>query len=113
MLAVIANELINGEFVYIWQTPEGLLYCPVQQKAMEHYLNVMKHLFITTKKKLSSLKTLIDQSCVDPVRTEMIQMAMARVFPSSLTAELNKSNQMHLNLTVNRLEKFIQIAKFK
>ena len=105
-LAVIANELICGEFIYIWQTPGGLPYCPVQQNAMEHYLNVMKHLFITTNEKLSTLKTLLNQSCIDPVRSEMIQIAIARVFPSSLSAEMNIRNQIRLNL--HRLEKSIQ-----
>lgn len=109
-LPEIARELIHGDFIFIWTNQEGFQYCPLQQAAMVHYLQVMKHLFIKTDEDLFNLKDILNHSMTTPARRVMVDTAMAQVFPCGLSALylLNRNNQICLGSLMSKLDKCME-----
>ena len=82
-LAEVANRLVQGQFVYIWSTPEGLPYCPRRVIAMVSYLWTVLYSNsnpISTSERLDTLKKILNCMCMDLERREMIRAALAMVF---------------------------------
>ena len=104
----IANELIHGDFVFVWTTPDGFQYCPFQQTAMVLYLRVMKHLFIKNDDNLLNLRKILSHSAMNWDRRAMVEIAMAKVFPcglsESLSERLKRTNQVNLSELISKLD---------
>jgi hypothetical protein len=105
-LTEIANELVNGDFVLIWLTPDGLPYCPTHLIAMVHYLRDMQPRYIDTHEKLVTLTNILNHRAIDPIRKAMVREAIVQVFgvPGTLAVKFGQeTNRMNLELLVFRL----------
>ena len=105
-LAEIADELIHGNFVLIWRTPDGLPYCPTHLIAMVHYLREVQPRYIDTHEKVVTLTNILNHRAIDPRRKAMVREAIVQVFgvPGNLAVEFgHEAHRMNLELLVMRL----------
>jgi hypothetical protein len=108
-LTEIADELIHGDFVRIWQTPDGLLYCPTHLIAMVHYLREMEPRYIDTREKLTTLTNILNREAIDPKRKAMVDEALLQVFGIPGTSSLSvvfcrEKNLRNLESLIFRLD---------
>lgn len=106
-LTEIADELIHGEFVLIWYTPEGRPYCPTRLIAMVTYLRGLTPCVIDTGEKVQALCDVLNHRAMTAERRAMIETAMEEVFHVAvgLSAECRRGVSLcHLKSSVSSLD---------
>lgn len=106
-LTEVADELIHGEFVLVWYTPEGRPYCPTRLIAMMTYLRSLTPCIIDTGEKVQALWSILHHRAMTAERRAMIETAMEQVFRcvSGLSVESRRSVSLcHLTSSVSSLD---------
>ena len=96
-LTEVADELIYGEFVLIWHTPEGFPYCPTRVIAIMEYLKRLTPCVLDSDQKVVALQRILSHREMRPERRAMVEVAIEQVFPfarQGLSAECSRENSL-------------------